>query len=164
MQIRLVKWTIDSGEWNDIRQGRKVDKVRNRERSTAPLSSTPNTCKALHSANLEDNNETEVTPTEIDANNSKLKVSNRKKRELNILKQLDLQMRKLAQSADKESFWDHAIAQVTDKHIDFDKAGNNNICQVSVTEQRNRGLIAPSILQQTCNIEYAGAPHMTRVI
>ena len=58
----LVKWAAESGKWNDILPGRKVNGTTSKAQSTAPLYSTPNTYMALSSANLDDSSDNEVTP------------------------------------------------------------------------------------------------------
>ena len=74
---QMVKWLSKSGKWNDVQPGKKVNGMTSKAQSTAPLPSTPNTYQALHSANLDDGSESDVTQAKNDNGDSKIKLNSR---------------------------------------------------------------------------------------
>ena len=101
VQRGLVKWVSESGEWNDILPGGKVNRTMSKVQSTAPLHSTPNTYRALHSENLDNNSNSEVTQATTNNGNGKVQLNSRRKKELQRLKSLNIRMEKLALNADE---------------------------------------------------------------
>ena len=138
-----------SGEWNDVLPCRKVNGTTSKAQSTAPLPSTPNAYRALHSANLDNSSNSEVTQATTDNDDGKVQLNSQQKKELQRLKRLNIRMKKLALTADETKFCDQAMNQASDEHTDPDKADDNNIHQVSVNKREQKKPAAPSIRQGT---------------